>query len=509
MPTFTVAAGKSMGYRGRNYYAGDVIEMANTPENTALANSWAADGMGLASGFSFASKYNDKQKVFNSTGSELTVGTLVYLNGWNATNACPTVAKADADNPSTFATHVVVNAIVNNSVGYVYDVVLISGLDTSTAYAAGAPVYLSGTTGEYTFIEPNNSNQIVQLVGYVVVKDDTNGSIAFDVQDVQHTAYRTAKTQEVAEQFEDGLLTAFKLTASDAIRPHRLIAVGALGNIVEAGADSTNVIGVEAEGVERGIDEDVLVGIGKQVCIADTAIEAGVPFKSGNGGKIVRIVEGSMVGTVIVSGEGSGFSNQPANDAVSVESTSAEDVTQKVIIYGTTSGDDTNAITIEEIALTGTDAATSVKEDWGIILAVELDGVTEGDVVVKEASDGDAITTIVAGNTSAGVIVPSDRRVFNTTPDIKADAESAKRVGIIGKDVNGEDVALGIDLSGTNAITFTSALSTVDKFLVGDVAGTTSVSVILNKVDVIPMKKKGITLAAAEANEEVEVILIP
>ena len=105
--------------------------------------------------------------------------------------------------------------------------------------------------------------------------------------------------------------------------------------------------------------------------------------------------------TTTTTGNGVAFGNQPANDGVEIGSDSAADTTQTATVIGTTNGTDT--VVVESIALTGTTFVSTVKTDWGVILAVKLSASCAGTVTFREASGNAAITTITTGNTAKGV----------------------------------------------------------------------------------------------------------
>jgi len=108
------------------------------------------------------------------------------------------------------------------------------------------------------------------------------------------------------------------------------------------------------------------------------------------------------------------FANQPANDGVEVVSSNVGDTTQTITIYGTTFGGDESSLTIEQIALTGTTVAASVKTDWNNIKAIKLDATTTGTITIREAS----------ANLTIATIAPGDTRVANLTTIITASATS-------------------------------------------------------------------------------------
>jgi len=135
------------------------------------------------------------REVRNVTGSTLTKGTVVYINGASANK--PTVTKAIATGDTTSAqTFGIVQAnISNNSNGYVVAVGDIDGLDTS-ALTEGAQLYLSATTaGAYTTTKQYAPNHLV-YVGVVVRSHSTLGVIEVKIQN----GYELAEIHDCAVQ---------------------------------------------------------------------------------------------------------------------------------------------------------------------------------------------------------------------------------------------------------------------------------------------------------------------
>ena len=119
-------------------------------------------------------------RVRNNTGSTLTDGQLVYING--ATGNRPTVALAKADTEATSSGTIgmVTAPIANNADGYITTVGLVHGLDTS-GIAEGTALYLSpATAGGYTSTKPVAPNHMV-LIGYVTRSHVTLGTILVKV----------------------------------------------------------------------------------------------------------------------------------------------------------------------------------------------------------------------------------------------------------------------------------------------------------------------------------------
>lgn len=110
------------------------------------------------------------RKVFNNTGSTITKESAVYINGWDTTNSCPTIALATANSTTTMPALGLVEAnIAPNSVGEVRVSGLLAGLDTS-GLSANQALYVSPTTpGALTATEPTGTNliQAIARVGRV------------------------------------------------------------------------------------------------------------------------------------------------------------------------------------------------------------------------------------------------------------------------------------------------------------------------------------------------------
>ena len=121
------------------------------------------------------------RQVRNETGSTLTKGTVVYING--ASGNKPTVTKAIATSDDTSAqTFGIVQAdILTNQNGYVVVRGDIVGLDTS-AYLDGAQLYLSGSVaGTYTTVKPVAPIHLV-YIGIVTRSHNTQGQIEVAIQ---------------------------------------------------------------------------------------------------------------------------------------------------------------------------------------------------------------------------------------------------------------------------------------------------------------------------------------
>jgi hypothetical protein len=117
----------------------------------------------------------------NSTGSTLTKGTVVYINGVSGNTALLAKALATQDSTSAQTLGVVEFDIANNATGIVVLVGLVGNLDTSS-YTEGVQLYLSGTTaGAFTSAKTLAPTHLV-YVGIVTRAHPTQGTIEVKVQ---------------------------------------------------------------------------------------------------------------------------------------------------------------------------------------------------------------------------------------------------------------------------------------------------------------------------------------
>ncbi len=120
-------------------------------------------------------------EVYNSTGSTLTKGTVVYINGGQGN--LPTITKAIATGDSTSAqTYGVVQSdITDMNNGFVVVLGSLTDIDTQ-AYSVGTQLYLSGSTaGAWTSTKPSAPIHLV-YVGIVVRSHPTQGVVEIRIQ---------------------------------------------------------------------------------------------------------------------------------------------------------------------------------------------------------------------------------------------------------------------------------------------------------------------------------------
>ena len=122
--------------------------------------------------------------VYNNSGSTITKGSVVYINGRHSSNL-PTItlAKADNEENSYRSFGFVVDDITNNSGGTVVQAGTITNLNLSTSsFTDGQLLYLSPTiAGGYTTTKPLAPQHITKL-GTVVRAHPTFGTIEIKIE---------------------------------------------------------------------------------------------------------------------------------------------------------------------------------------------------------------------------------------------------------------------------------------------------------------------------------------
>ncbi len=167
-------------------------------------------------------------EVFNETGLTLEDGDLVFLSGWDETEAKPNVALADADAQGQRAEYVLRNDILNNAAGLAHKTYRETGGIDLAAATVSDPLFLSTTPGDATLTDPTDldPNGISQVVGRaaVIATDITEYDLRMqDIQigtnELQDSAVTTAKIAAAAvtaAKLEEGSMVHIKVELTDA-----------------------------------------------------------------------------------------------------------------------------------------------------------------------------------------------------------------------------------------------------------------------------------------------------
>lgn len=117
--------------------------------------------------------------VYNGTGSTITNGSVVAVSG--AQGQRPRVVLADADSEALSAPTlgIATEDIANGAEGFVTTFGFVRGINTS-AFTAGAPIYLSQTAGQFTATRPAAPAHTVAL-GWVIKVNASSGEVFVNI----------------------------------------------------------------------------------------------------------------------------------------------------------------------------------------------------------------------------------------------------------------------------------------------------------------------------------------
>lgn len=162
-----------------NYVYNELNLKLDIPTGTS---SQYIDGTGSLQTFpTLSNASNLILEVYNNTGSTLTKGTVVYINGGQGNLPTVTKALADSDSTSAQTLGIIQTDLTNMNNGYVLVIGKLTDINTN-AYAPGTQLYLSGTTaGTYTSTKPKAPTHLV-YVGIVSRQHPTQGIIEVKVQ---------------------------------------------------------------------------------------------------------------------------------------------------------------------------------------------------------------------------------------------------------------------------------------------------------------------------------------
>lgn len=117
--------------------------------------------------------------VYNGSGATIANGSVVAVSG--AQGQRPSVVLADADTEALSAATlgIATESIANGAEGFICTFGLVRGLDTS-AFSAGAPIYLSQTAGQFTATRPAAPAHTVFL-GWVIKVNASSGEVFVNI----------------------------------------------------------------------------------------------------------------------------------------------------------------------------------------------------------------------------------------------------------------------------------------------------------------------------------------
>ena len=262
-----------------------------------------------------------------------------------------------------------------------------------------------------------------------------------------------------------GLLLTGKFKTSAAVRPNRLLVISTAGEVSEATSESVKVIGVSIDHTANDGQADVARGT--SVVETETPVVAGQRLKAGTAGAVTTMIDSDIAGdTIHTTGAGEAFTNQPANDSVTIVSDSALDITQTITLIGTTTATDT--VVVEANVVTGVVGVVTAKLNWGQIVAVKKSAATVGTITITETSGGLTITTLAPADLSAGVETITGGYAYNTNPTIVASGASTKQIGLQGTNAAGTVIYDSQALNGATEVIMNSSFLAVTEIYTGD-----------------------------------------
>ena len=164
---------------------GITFDTTPTTPSTAAGTIYWDDGDGVAKAILNANVtiglgQESVITVKNNTGSTISKGTVVYING--AQGQMPTVALADADTEATSSKTFgfAAESIANDAEGFVVTEGVLRGVNTS-GFTEGGSIWLSSTAGQYTQTIPAEPAHSVFL-GYAVKAHASAGEVIVKIQ---------------------------------------------------------------------------------------------------------------------------------------------------------------------------------------------------------------------------------------------------------------------------------------------------------------------------------------
>lgn len=123
--------------------------------------------------------------VKNATGSSMSKGQVVYINGAVGNNPTIQLAIASGEITSSKTLGLLQQNLLSNEFGYVVVEGLLEGVDTNSAAAAGDSIWLSpSVSGGVVYglsNKPSAPNHMV-FIGYVLRKQSNNGKVYVKIQ---------------------------------------------------------------------------------------------------------------------------------------------------------------------------------------------------------------------------------------------------------------------------------------------------------------------------------------
>lgn len=296
--------------------------------------------------------------------------------------------------------------------------------------------------------------------------------------------------------------------------PGTLAAVNSSGQVTVAVANDKTVIGAFRLGHLPGAITTGAaysqIGYDRCACIADSAITAGQRLKAAQLGRVAAAVDSVLAGTVIATGAGVTFTNQPTGDQFEILSSSAADAAGKTVtIYFTKTGT-TTTVSSETLTLNGTTAVASVTTTVQNVLAVTKNIATTGTITIRKKTGAATITTLAPATLSSGLLTVSAGAAYNAIPALTVDAADTAIVGILGTGTGDAALSSVIAATGTTAANFGAVpFKTVTLAMVGAATTARTYTVAVSAADSMDLRIGRALESATAQGQLIDCFLTP
>ncbi len=298
-----------------------LIPLTGTPGSF---NNIGVDDTGAVTGIPIETTITGSTQisVTNKTGSTITKGSVVYINGAQGSKATIALALADPNDITSAAIGIVAANINNNTSGYVTILGEATNLNTS-AFSNGDKVYLSSTIpGALTTTPPTSPNNVV-LIGFISNSHVTQGKIVIKI-------FLSTKLDHLTDVAISTPLDRQRLTYDSAS--------GLWKNTALTSGDITTALGYTPENVTNKQNSLTVDGTGTKYATVD-AVNAGIASAT------IPDATTTIKGKVQLAGDLSGTAAAPTVPGLALK----ENTANKGVANGYASLDGSGLIPITQI----------------------------------------------------------------------------------------------------------------------------------------------------------------
>lgn len=180
--------------------------------------------------------------IRNETGGSLAAGDLVYISGWNESEARPTVDKADANVAGAQAVLVMRASLADSTNGQAYRTFRTAADQDTDGATVGDPVFLGETPGLFTLTAPAAAGSVRQVVGRVAIVHATTGVIEYDIGN-------SLLERVGSNELQDAAIAAAKIAAT-AVDNTKLASTAAKDNLDALGDTAREYVKTNPAGGE-------------------------------------------------------------------------------------------------------------------------------------------------------------------------------------------------------------------------------------------------------------------